>query len=333
MNICMITAKLVQTMIRKRRREIHKGDCGRILMVAGSEGMMGAAVLSARAALRSGSGLVQLAVPKELFPVAQVAVPEATCRTRSFSAGDLARYDAVAVGPGLGTEEESVEAVRNILELYEGNLVLDADALNIIAKPEYRLLPLLHTRAGQTVITPHIGEAQRLLAPAQGSGTGRDTRTGQATGLDAAAGAKYFDGSAEGRRAMADALVELTKATVVLKGMESLVATAGEKTYINTTGNPGMATGGSGDVLTGIIAGLWGQKQPETAETERCENHGGMDAGGNFRRLAAHEAAVCGVYLHGLAGDLAAEELGEYGLIAGDIAEKIPFAVKKVLEG
>ena len=116
MNTCMITQNLVQTMIRKRKREIHKGDCGRILLVAGSEGMMGAAVLTCRAALRSGAGLVQLAVPEEQFPVVQIAVPEATCRTRSFSPEDLRRYDAVAVGPGLGTEESSVEAVRMILE-------------------------------------------------------------------------------------------------------------------------------------------------------------------------------------------------------------------------
>ena len=309
MDTCMITADLVQTMIRKRKKEIHKGDCGRILIVAGAEGMMGAAVLACRSALRSGAGLVQLAVPKELFPVAQIAVPEATCRPRSFLPEDLSRYDAVAVGPGLGTDKESVEAVRFILEFYKGPLVLDADALNIIAEPENQLLLLLQVRGGETVITPHIGEARRLLGLAEQADGSENSRS------------KYFARSGEERQAMADALAELTGAAVVLKGMGSLVAMDGEKTYTNTTGNPGMATGGSGDVLTGMIAGLWGQKQPDPE---------GEDG---FRRLTARQAAVCGVYLHGLAGDLAAEELGEYGLIAGDIAAKIPFAVNKILEG
>ena len=171
MKECMITAEMVQTIIRKRKREIHKGHCGRILLVAGSEGMMGAAVLSCRSALshsllfdrRQCGGLVQLAVPNELFPVAQAAVPEATCRPRSFSAGDLARYDAVAVGPGLGTDRESVETVRCLLEGYEGNLVLDADALNVIAEPGNHLMDLVRSRKGQTIITPHPGEAGRLL--------------------------------------------------------------------------------------------------------------------------------------------------------------------------
>ncbi len=321
MNTCMITADLVQTKIRKRRKEIHKGDCGRVLVVAGSEGMMGAAILACRAALKSGAGLVQLAVPKELFPVAQIAVPEATCRPRSFSPEDLARYDAVACGPGLGTEKESVEAVRTILEFYEGPLVLDADALNIIAEPENQLLLLLQIRKGQTIITPHIGEAKRLLGAGSHGSEAED-------GGELDYGAKYFDGSPAARQKMADALVELTGATVVLKGMGSLVATGGEETYTNTTGNPGMATGGSGDVLTGILAGLWGQKQlVEAAESDRLEGRG------EFCRLTAHEAAACGVYLHGLAGDLAAEDLGEYGLTAGDIAEKTPLAVKKILEG
>ena len=305
----MITADLVQTKIRKRKREIHKGDCGRILLVAGSEGMMGAAVLTCRAALKSGAGLVQLAVPKELFPVAQIAVPEATCRTRSFLPEDLSRYDAVAVGPGLGTGSESVEAVRNILEFYQGPLVLDADALNIIANPENQLLALLRIRKGETVITPHIGEARRLLEAADPRETDGD-------------GAKHFARTVLGREerlAMAEALVRLTGATVVLKGMGSLVAAEGEETYTNTTGNPGMATGGSGDVLTGIITGLWGQNQPAEDGTDR--------------KLTAHEAACCGVFIHGLAGDLAAEELGEYGLTAGDIAGKTPLALKKILEG
>lgn len=297
MNQCIITGDLVKTKIRKRRKEIHKGDCGRVLIVAGSEGMMGAAVLACRAALRSGAGLVQLAIPENLFPVAQIAVPEATCRKRSFSPEDLAKYDAVAAGPGLGTSKESVEAIRNILEFYSGPLVLDADGLNVVAEEENGLLPLLQNRSGQTVITPHIGEAKRLLPDFRWS----------SEALDAV------------RSLMADRLKEKTGAAVVLKGSESLVAAGDFATYINTTGNPGMATGGSGDVLTGLIAGLWGQKQPT--------------AYGGWERLSGLDAAVCGVYLHGLAGDLAARELGEYGFIASDIVEKIPFAVKKILEG
>lgn len=287
---------MVHNSIRKRKREIHKGHCGRILLVAGSEGMMGAAVLSCRSALRSGGGLVQLAVPNELFPVAQVAVPEATCRPRSFSAGDLARYDAVAAGPGLGTDRESVETVRCLLEGYEGNLVLDADALNVIAEPGNHLMDLVRSRKGQTIITPHPGEAGRLLQMPEITGVTDSVR----------------------RMDFAKKLAEKTGAVAVLKGADTIVATPGGDSYTNTTGNPGMATGGSGDVLTGMIAGLWGQKQT-------CED-------GGLRRLAAWEAAVCGVFLHGLAGDLAAEELGEYGMIAGDIAEKIPFAIRQILE-
>lgn len=297
---CMITAETVKNSIERRNREIHKGDCGRVLLVAGSEGMMGAAILSLRGALRSGAGLVQLSVPKPLFPIAQVAVPEATCRTRSFTKEDLDCFDAVAVGPGFRTNSESVETLESILELYDGPLVLDADALNIVAEPKYGFFGKLKGRArrgepgGETIITPHLGEARRLLA---GSGIGEDA----------------IDLRGE-REVAALELAGATGATVVLKGAGTIVATQGKKTYTNTTGNPGMATGGAGDVLTGIIAGLWGQKQP----------HG---------KLSAEEAAVCGVFLHGLAGDLAAERLGEYGLVAGDIAAELPFAIRQVLEG
>lgn len=317
MKECMITAETVHTTIRKRKKEIHKGHCGRILLVAGSEGMMGAAVLSCRSALRSGAGLVQLAVPKELFPVAQAAVLEATCRTRAFSAEDLARYDAVAAGPGLGTERKSVEVIRILLEEYEGPLVLDADALNIIADEKNGLLPLLQKRNGETIITPHMGEARRLLPETEKAPA--DASEHAESGPGAAAGEHTAVGQSAGRVDFAGKLARLTGAVTVLKGAGTIVATPAGASYTNTTGNPGMATGGSGDVLTGMIAGLWGQKQPEKD--------------GGWRRITALEAAVSGVYLHGLAGDLAAEELGEYGMIAGDIAGKVPEAIRKVLEG
>ncbi len=278
----IITQKLVKTIIEKRNREIHKGDCGRILIAAGSKGMAGAAVLCAKGALRAGSGLVQVAVPEELFPVVQTGIPEATCVERDFSKIDLSSYDVVAVGPGLGQSEESVETVKAVIAGFKGPIVVDADALNVIAYKN--LFDLLRERpAGATVITPHPGEARRLLKAEEAD-----------------------------RKQAACELYLKTGAITLLKGQATVVATEPEKTYTNTTGNPGMATAGSGDVLTGIIAGLMGQKKP------------------SGKRISAEEAAICGVFIHGMAGDLAAEALGEYGLIAGDIAYYTAIALQKI---
>ncbi len=286
MEECIITRDFVQTIIGKRKREIHKGDCGRILIVAGSVGMAGAAVLCAKGALRSGSGLVQIAVPKDLFPIVQIGIPEATCLERDFSKIDLGVYDAVCVGPGLGQTKDSVDAVIFLLKNYRGPMVVDADGLNIIAKEN--LFHLLEQRpAGMTVITPHAGEARRLL------------------------GGKEFND----RKTMAAALFEKTKAISVLKGHATLVAADGIKAYTNITGNPGMATAGSGDVLAGIIAGLMGQNL-----NAECI----LDA----ERINPADAAKCGVFIHGLAGDIAAETVGEYGLIATDIAYYTAIAIK-----
>ncbi len=282
----IITEKLVKNIIERRDREIHKGSCGRILIAAGSVGMAGAAVLSARGALRSGGGLVQLSVPSEIFPIVQTGVPEATCLTVGLDNVDLSRYDAAAAGPGLGDSSESVDKVRKLLNYFDGPLVLDADGLNIAARRNF--FGIMRARKGQLIITPHMGEAKRLMGD---------------------------DFSAEmTRQQLAEALAEKTGAVTVLKGAGTVVAAEGRKTYTNTTGNPGMATAGSGDVLTGIITSLCGQRHSDG------------------RPIEPLEAALAGVYIHGLAGDLGAEEKGEYGLIAGDIAEYTALAVKKILE-
>lgn len=270
----IITREFVQTIIEKREKEIHKGDCGRILIVAGSHGMAGAAILAATAALRTGSGLVQVAIPKELFPIVQVGIPEATCLERDLRKIDLSLYDAIAVGPGLGQSDESIDTVKYLFENYDGKMVLDADGLNILA---YNNLFDLIKDKENIVITPHMGEAKRLLGHLK-----------------------------EERKETAIELYRKTKAITVLKGHATVVATDNEKTYINTTGNPGMATAGSGDVLTGIITSLLGQGK------------------------SAKEAALAGVFVHGLAGNLAAETVGEYGLIAGDIAYYTAIALKEI---
>ena len=157
----IITEKLVKNIIERRDREIHKGSCGRILIAAGSVGMAGAAVLSARGALRSGGGLVQLSVPSEIFPIVQTGVPEATCLTVGLDNVDLSRYDAAAAGPGLGDSSESVDKVRKLLNYFDGPLVLDADGLNIAARRNF--FGIMRTRKGQLIITPHMGEAKRLM--------------------------------------------------------------------------------------------------------------------------------------------------------------------------
>ena len=282
----IITEKTVKNIIERRDREIHKGSCGRILIAAGSVGMAGAAVLSARGALRSGAGLVQLSVPEEIFPVVQTGVIEATCLTASLDQIDLSRYNAAAAGPGLGDSRQSVEKVRILLDSFDGPLVLDADGLNIAAREDF--FNLMRARGERLIITPHIGEARRLM--------GKDFSEKMT------------------RRELAEALAQKTGAVTVLKGAGTVVAAEGQKTYTNTTGNPGMATAGSGDVLTGIITSLCGQRHSDG------------------RPIEPLEAAIAGVYIHGLAGDLGAEEKGEYGLIAGDIAEYTALAVKKILE-
>ncbi len=290
MKTSIINEDLVKTKIGKREREIHKGDCGRILISAGSKGMAGAAVLSATGALRAGSGRVQMAIPEEIFPIVQTGIPEATCLARDFSKIDLSRYDAAAAGPGMGGRDESVRFVTYLIEYFDGPLVLDADALNIIAGHDL-FKKLRERKPGTTIITPHMGEARRLL------------------GTDGAAKDRYDDMN---RIQMAGSLYQKTGAIVVLKGHATLVTAGEDEAYINTTGNPGMATAGSGDVLTGIITSLAGQKNVSGS------------------RLTAAEAAVCGVFIHGMAGDLAAESMGEYGLIAGDIAYHTALAIKKI---
>ena len=278
----LINEAFVNTFIKKRHKDLHKGDCGKVLIVAGSKGMAGAAILSARGALRSGAGLVQVSVPEELFSIIQVGVPEATCVSRTLPPDKLEKYQAVVVGPGLGDDNSNVPLIKNILESNSRAVVLDADCLNLISRNN-ELAELLNSATGRTVITPHPGEAARLLKT-----TAKEVNNDRIKAVQQ--------------------LAELTGAVAVLKGAGTLVATPNKKTYINTTGNPGMATGGSGDVLSGVIGGLLGQG------------------------LSCLEAASVGVYIHGLAGDLATESFGEYGLIATDIADMTALAIKQTIK-
>jgi NAD(P)H-hydrate epimerase len=230
--------------------------------------------------------LVSVSVLEELFPIIHGGVAEATCVGRDLASLDLSAFSAVAMGPGLGNTENTAGLVRFVLKRYNGPLVLDADALNVIAGDSI-LTGMLKVRAqnpggGAAIITPHPGEAARLLC------------------VRAA-------GKRSGRPEIARALTELTSAISVLKGANTLVTSPEGALYVNETGNPGMATGGSGDVLTGVITALAGQG------------------------LCALDAALAGVYLHGLAGDIAAERTGEYGLMASDIAEAMALAIKRSL--
>ena len=276
--------------INKRQRDAHKGMFGRLLIIAGSKGMAGAAILSAKSALRAGVGLVTISIPDELLPIMQIAVPEATCigrrtggahgdrrssATASISPERLSTFDAIAVGPGLGTSPKAQAVLSYVMGNYNGKLVLDADALNIIAGTNT-------TMDADTVITPHSGEAARLIGT---TATVINNR----------------------REAAAAFLAEKYGCTAVLKGAGTIVAATNPtlRLYKNTTGNPGMATGGSGDVLTGVIAAFLAQG------------------------MSAQTAACAGVYVHGLAGDIVANRIGEEGLIAGDL----PLAVAQAIKG
>lgn len=268
--------KEIKELIKPRARHAHKGNFGRALLVAGSKGMAGASVLAARAALRSGVGLLTVHVPACNNTIVQTAVPEAMTSIDSNNSCfsdkiDSSKYNAVAVGPGVGQFKESEAALYNLIKSSSAPLVLDADALNILSRNKewLSLLPK------GSVLTPHPGEAERLFG-------------------------KFAD-----RYATIGAVREMASKyniVILLKGAYTTVVAPDGNIYSNSTGNPGMATGGSGDVLTGIVLALLAQ------------GYEGVDAA----RMAA--------YMHGLAGDLAVSELGETALVAGDIVNYLPKA-------
>ena len=279
-----ITTDFVRDIIIDRPADMHKGQAGRVLIIAGSKGMAGAAVLAARGALYSGAGLVKVSVPDELYTILQISVPEAMCIGREEAAkADLGVYDAICIGPGLGVSEESMKLIYEVISDYTGPLVIDADGINCLCR--YGGFEELRNRQGVTVFTPHPGEADRML---------------DAFGLESC--------RQQGREKAAKTLAAKTGAVVLLKGAPTLIADGTEDDIAileNPTGNPGMATGGSGDVLSGMITSLLGQKHLEAAACGR----------------------VCAAaFLHGLAGDIAAENIGEYGMTSADIADAVAAA-------
>jgi NAD(P)H-hydrate epimerase len=278
----------------RRRPDAHKGDYGHALLVAGSRGKTGAAVLAGWGAMRVGAGLVTVATPDDVLPIVASALPEImTAPLASTEAGsislrnlDYGRFaelmkekNVLALGPGLSSHQETQQFVRTILADCPLPVVLDADGLNAFAG---RADELGARRAGALAMTPHPGEMARLLGC-----TTQDVQSKRLeTALETAARWRAF---------------------VVLKGYHTIVATPDGRAFINSTGNPGMATGGTGDVLTGMLAGLTAQ-----FGTEHWERVLGF-----------------GVYLHGLAGDLAAARVGEAPLMASDLIAEIPEAFRQ----
>jgi ADP-dependent NAD(P)H-hydrate dehydratase / NAD(P)H-hydrate epimerase len=273
-------AEITDISIKKRPEFGHKGTFGHALLIAGSSGMAGAAILSSKACLRSGCGLVTTHVPKDIAAIIHTAFPESLVSTdiskEKFSLlPDISKFSAIGIGPGIGTSKESIKALHELLEKCDKPLLLDADALNIVSTNK-KLLKLIPRNS---ILTPHPGEFDRL-----------------------------FGKSVNSYERMLKQ-IEKTKELgfcIVLKGHYSSTVLPDGTCYFNTTGNSGMATGGSGDVLTGIILSLLAQ---------------GYDAG---------TAAINGVFIHGMAGDISAEESGFEALIASDIINCIGKAFIKI---
>lgn len=278
--------------LSRRGPRSHKGDHGHIFIVAGSARYSGAAALCAEAALRSGAGLVTVGLPRGInsafirikarevmtCPLAESASGELSGRAYKPIADFLERCDAAVIGPGLGSSPAVRQLIRRLIRSLHTPCVIDADGLNALAK-DLKVLPAGNR---QIVLTPHPGEMARL------------------SGLS-------VEKVQKARKKNASAFARRHGVTLVLKGHGTVVADERGRTYVNTTGNPGMATAGTGDVLSGMIAALIGQG------------------------IAPFEAAKYAVYLHGLAGDLAAGEKTQPGMIASDLIAMIPEAWKKAI--
>lgn len=272
----------MQYVLKPRGKFAHKGDFGRALLIAGSQGMAGASVLSAKACLRSGVGLLKLHVPHCNNVIVQTSVPEAmteidpseTCFACPTDTDD---YQAVGVGPGLGKAEETEAALLELIDACQTPMVVDADALNILAGNRKYIGRL----PKGSILTPHPKELERLVGKCQDS----------------------YE-----RLTKARELAQASGVYIILKGAYSAVITPEGKCYFNTTGNPGMATGGSGDVLTGIVLALMAQG------------------------YSPQDAACLGMYVHGLAGDIACKKHGVMGMTAGDIVKYLPLAWRMMEE-
>ena len=271
----------VLKLLPDREEWAHKGDFGKILLLCGSRGFTGAAYLAAMGALRSGAGLVFLGVPESIYAIEAMKLNEPVVFPLPDEDGKLShgaipeilsrlpQMDAVLMGPGLGQSEGTFQVVKTVLERADCPVVLDADGINVVAPHK----DILRGRTNPTVLTPHAGEFARL------------------------------GGKAKERVAAAEDMARDTGCTVLLKGHNTVI-TDGKTTYINSTGNPGMAVGGSGDVLAGIIVSLIGQG------------------------IGPLEAAACGAWLHGATGDICEAEIGQYGMLPTDMLNVLPRLLK-----
>ena len=274
--------ELVLSLLPDRNPWGHKGNFGKLLLLCGSRGYTGAAFFAAMGALRSGAGLVFLGVPESIYGIEAVKLNEPVIFPLPDAGGRLCadavpeiltrlpQMDAVLVGPGLGQSEGTLAVVRAVLENAQCPVVVDADGINVLSAHR----DLLRGRKSPTILTPHDGEFARL-----GGVIGED------------------------RMSAAAALAEELGCVVLLKGHETCI-TDGTDGYLNPTGNPGMAVGGSGDVLAGVITALLGAGLPPL------------------------EAAACGAWLHGAAGDRCAAELGQYGMLPTDMLSALPRLMK-----
>ena len=282
MEVKVLKQSDVSGILPDRDVNAHKGDFGRILLLCGSRGYTGAAALAAMGALRCGAGLVYLGVPESIYAIEAVKLTEPVVFPLPEKDGMLSELatekitqmlpnmDAVLIGPGLGQSKGTLSVLKTVLELFCGTVVVDADGINLLAGH----IDLLRGRTAPTILTPHEGEFARI--------------TGQACN-DRIADAKAF--------------AAYNQVILLLKGHRTVI-TDGTACYINHTGHPGMAVGGSGDVLAGMITALLGQG------------------------VSPLWAAACGAWLHGAAGDICEKEIGQYGMLPSDMLKVLPRLLK-----
>jgi len=279
-NFFSVESSDIALLIPERDIFAHKGNFGHALLLAGSRGKTGAAVLAAKACLRSGVGLLTVHIPACGELILQTAIPEAMIdidEEQDFIThlGLLSKYNAIGIGPGIGCNEKTAGVLLQLFNNATQPLVLDADAINLIAQNKH----LQHTLPANSILTPHAGEFDRLAGRSE---------------------------NVYNRLEKACQWAVQHQCYIVLKGANTAICTPNKECYFNSTGNPGMATAGSGDVLTGIILGLLAQS------------------------YSPLNASLTGVFLHGLAGDIAANEESQESLIASDIIENLGFAFKKI---